>query len=78
MDIKTEYFKTRDDGVIIVVTKATNGCMIRQVETGSLQNEAYDVGYLGEDGNYYSSNYTYVSTGIEIKKGVDINESYIN
>jgi hypothetical protein len=64
--VRTEYFKTRDDGVVIVVTKSTNNCMIRKVETGSLYEEAYDVGYLGEDNNYHPSNYTYMPTNIEI------------
>lgn len=72
--LKTEYYKTRDDGVIIVVTKATNNCMIRQVETGGLHDEAFDVGYKSEDGNYYPSNYTYISTDIEIIKQPNFNE----
>jgi hypothetical protein len=68
---KTDYFKTRDDGVIIVVTRPCNGKMIRQIETGSLTDEAHDVGYKGEDGNYYPSMYTYASTEIDIVKELE-------
>jgi hypothetical protein len=64
--VRTEYFKTRDDGVVIVVTKSTNNCMIRKVETGELYEEAYDVGYLAVDDKYYPTNFSYVPTDIEI------------
>lgn len=66
--IITEYLKTRDDGVIIVITKATNNCYIIQMETGGLFDEAHDIGYVDEYNQYHPTKYSYALTNIPIKK----------
>ena len=59
--IKTEFFKIRDDGVILVKTYSTENKYIRQVETGLEYTEAIDIGEkVGED--YKPSKYTYEET----------------
>ena len=64
---KTEYYKTRDDGQMIVVTRPTNGCYLLQIETGSLIDEAFDVGYIGEDAQFHPTYFNYVETTTPIK-----------
>ena len=59
--IKTEYYKTRNDGVILVKTYSKENKYIKQVETGLEYNEAIDVG-IYENGIYKAKNYTYVET----------------
>ena len=66
------FYKTREDGAILVKTSSPNNCYIRQVETGRLYSSATDVGYKDENGNYYPSNYTYELTNIEVKKPEEI------
>ena len=57
----TEFYINRQDGTMLVITKPTNNCYIKQVETGQLYSEAIDVGYF--DGKeYHATKYTYVST----------------
>lgn len=63
---KTEYFTTREDGVMLVVTTPTNNCLIRQIETGSLCDKAIDIGYQDEEGNFHPLKYTYASTDMPI------------
>ena len=66
----TEYYSTRQDGTILVITKPTNNCYLRQVETGQLYGEAIDVGYFGSDNQYHATKYTYESTDEIIEKAV--------
>jgi hypothetical protein len=68
--IKTEYFKTRDDGVILVKTYSTDNKYIKQLETNLEYDFAIDVG-VEEKGVYKPKKYTYEETDVEIK---DIDE----
>lgn len=65
--IKTEYFKTRDDGVILVKTYSTENKYIKQLETNLEYDIAIDVGIL-ENGIYKPKNYTYEETDELIKE----------
>lgn len=57
----TSFYINRNDGTMLVITKPTNNCYIKQVETGALYEEAIDVGYF--DGKEYHANkYTYIET----------------
>ena len=51
--IVTEFFKERTDGVKLYRTFSDKGLLIRQVETGTIYDEAVDV---------ENSNYTYEET----------------
>lgn len=42
--IKPEFYKTREDGVDLYISKSKNNKMILQVETGIEYDEAIDVG----------------------------------
>ena len=65
--IKTEFFMTRDDNVILVKTYSTENKYIRQVETGLEYDEAIDIGEkVGED--YKPSKYTYEETDKPIEE----------
>ena len=57
--IKREYYKTRNDGVILYRTYSTEGFQIKQVETGIIYDEAIDV---------EKANYTYIETDIKIEE----------
>ena len=59
--IKTEYYATRNDGVILVKTYSTENKYIKQAETGLEYDEAIDVG-VEVGGKYYPKNYTYIET----------------
>ena len=65
--IKTEYFNTRNDGVILVKTYSTENKYIKQLETNLEYDIAIDVGEL-ELGIYKPKNYTYEETDELIKK----------
>ena len=65
--IKTEYFKTRDDGVILVKTYSTENKYIKQLETNLEYDIAIDVGEV-ELGIYKPKNYTYEETDELIKE----------
>ena len=65
--IKTEYFNTRNDGVILVKTYSTENKYIKQLETNLEYDIAIDVGEV-ELGIYKSKNYTYEETDNEIKE----------
>lgn len=41
--VKTEYYKTRSDGVKLYRTYSTDGYCLRQKETGNVYGEAIDV-----------------------------------
>ena len=69
--IKTEYFKTRDDGVILVKTYSTENKYIKQLETNLEYDIAIDIGIL-ENGTYKPKNYTYEETDNEIKEDENI------
>ena len=69
--IKTEYFKTRNDGVILVKTYSTENKYIKQLETNLEYDIAIDVGEV-ELGIYKSKNYTYEETNNEIKEDENI------
>lgn len=63
--IKTEYYTTRNDGVLLVKSYSTENKYIKQVETGLEYNEAIDIGVY-ENGIYKAKNYTYIETEKEI------------
>ena len=65
--IKTEYFNTRNDGVILVKTYSTENKYIKQLETNLEYDIAIDIGIL-ENGTYKPKNYTYEETDNEIKE----------
>ena len=65
--IKTEYFNTRNDGVILVKTYSTENKYIKQLETNLEYDIAIDVGEV-DLGIYKSKNYTYEETDNEIKE----------
>ena len=65
--IKTEYFNTRNDGVILVKTYSTENKYIKQLETNLEYDIAIDVGEV-ELGIYKPKNYTYEETDELIKK----------
>lgn len=63
--IKTEYYTTRNDGVLLVKTYSDSNKYIKQAETGLEYTEAIDIGVEVGD-KYYPKNYTYVETEKEI------------
>ena len=63
--VKTDFFKIRNDGVILVKTYSTENFYIKQVETGIEYTEAIDIGILEND-VYKAKLYTYVETDKEI------------
>ena len=65
--IKTEYFNTRNDGIILVKTYSTENKYIKQLETNLEYDIAIDVGEV-ELGIYKPKNYTYEETDNEIKE----------
>lgn len=65
--IKTEYYDTRNDGVILVKTYSTENKYIKQLETNSEYDIAIDVGEV-ELGIYKPKNYTYEETDELIKE----------
>ena len=65
--IKTEYFNTRNDGVILVKTYSTENKYIKQLETNIVYDIAIDVGEV-ELGIYKPKNYTYEETDELIKE----------
>ena len=65
--IKTEYYSTRTDGVILVKTYSTENKYIKQLETNLEYDIAIDVG-VEENGIYKAKNYTYEETDNEIKE----------
>ena len=65
--IKTEYFNTRNDGVILVKTYSTENKYIKQLETNLEYDIAIDVGEV-ELGVYKPKNYTYEETNELIKE----------
>ena len=69
--IKTEYFNTRNDEVILVKTYSTENKYIKQLETNLEYDIAIDVGIL-ENGIYKPKNYTYEETNNEIKEDKNI------
>ena len=65
--IKTEYYSTRTDGVVLVKTYSTENKYIKQLETNLEYDIAIDVGEV-ELGIYKSKNYTYEETDELIKE----------
>ena len=65
--IKTEYYSTRTDGVILVKTYSTENKYIKQLETNLEYDIAIDIGIL-ENGIYKPKNYTYEETDELIKE----------
>ena len=61
--IKTEYYKTRKDGVNLYRTYSDENKVIRQIETGIEYDEAIDV--ADENGNI---RYTYEETDKDIER----------
>lgn len=69
--IKTEYFMTRSDNVILVRTYSTENKYIRQIETDLEYNEAIDIGELVGD-KYKPIKYSYVETDKPIEEEENI------
>lgn len=65
--IKTEYYSTRTDGVVLVKTYSTENKYIKQLETNLEYDIAIDVGEV-ELGIYKPKNYTYEETDELIKE----------
>ena len=65
--LKTEYFSTREDGVILDKTYSDAGFMIRQIETGLLYEEVIDPRSAGRQ---------YEETDIKINDLVDYLKQY--
>ena len=65
--IKTEYYSTRTDGVILVKTYSTENKYIKQLETNLEYDIAIDVGEV-ELGKKKKKNYTYEETDELIKE----------
>ena len=63
--IKTEYYTTRNDGVLLVKTYSDSNKYIKQAETGLEYTDAIDICVEVCD-KYYHKNYTYVETEKEI------------
>lgn len=53
-----EFFRTRNDGVNLYITKSTEGFKIRKVGTDEIYDEAVDV---------ETSNYQYEETNLRIE-----------
>ena len=68
--IKTEYYSTRTDGVVLVKTYSTENKYIKQLETNLEYDIAIDIGIL-ENGIYKPKNYTYEETD-ELIKEIDV------
>ena len=68
--IKTEYYSTRTDGVVLVKTYSTENKYIKQLETNLEYDIAIDVGEV-ELGIYKPKNYTYEETDELIKEDED-------
>ena len=66
MEVKTEYYATRNDGVLLVKSYSTRKKYILQNETGLEYDVAIDVGVY-ENGIYKAKNYTYIETDKEIE-----------
>lgn len=70
--IKTEYYDTRTDGVILVKTYSTENKYIKQLETNLEYNIAIDVG-IEENNIYKPKFYSYEETDkiIEINQPIE-------
>ena len=66
--VKTDFFKIRNDGLILVRTYSTENKYIRQVETGLEYTEAVDIGLKLTDDTYIVKSYTYVETDKSIEE----------
>ena len=66
--VKTEFYRTREDGAKLYRTYSDENKMIRQIETGNEYDEAIDV--ADENGNI---KYTYEETekNIEVSEEID-------
>lgn len=60
--IKPEFYKTREDGVDLYISKSKNNKYIKQLETGIEYTEAIDI--ADENGNI---RYTYEETDRDIE-----------
>ena len=67
--IKTEYYSTRTDGVVLVKTYSTENKYIKQLETNLEYDIAIDVG-IEENNIYKPKFYSYE----EIDKIIEINQ----
>ena len=70
--IKTEYYDTRTDGVILVKTYSTENKYIKQLETNLEYDIAIDVG-IEENNIYKPKFYSYEETNkiIEINQPIE-------
>ena len=67
--IKTEYYSTRTDGIVLVKTYSTENKYIKQLETNLEYDIAIDVG-IEENNIYKPKFYSYE----EIDKIIEINQ----
>lgn len=70
MEVKTEYYATRNDGVLLVKSYSTRKKYILQIETGLEYDVAIDVGVY-EYGEYRPLKYTYIETEKDIEEVED-------
>ena len=70
MEVKTEYYATRNDGVLLVKSYSTRKKYILQNETGLEYDVAIDVGVY-EYGEYRPLKYTYIETEKDIEEVED-------
>lgn len=70
MEVKTEYYATRNDGVLLVKSYSTRKKYILQNETGLEYDVAIDVGVY-EYGKYRPLKYTYIETEKDIEEVMD-------
>ena len=67
MEVKTEYYATRNDGVLLVKSYSTRKKYILQNETGLEYDVAIDIGVY-EYGEYRPLKYTYIETEKDIEE----------
>lgn len=71
--IKTEFFKTRQDGVNLVRTYSDSNFQIKQINTGNIYDAAIDIGIFttinGVEG-WYPRDYNYEETNELVEVGV--------
>ena len=70
MEVKTEYYATRNDGVLLVKSYSTRKKYILQNETGLEYDIAIDIGVY-EYGEYRPLKYTYIETEKDIEEVED-------
>lgn len=70
-NIKTEFFKTREDGVPLVKTYSVNKKMIVKSGTDEMYDVAIDVGvliHIGNEDKWFPEKYIYDETDIDVSE----------